>query len=250
MRSLTCSSPFRPSSYDRRVPDGPGIPPPDVLPVRREASAAFRVARLLLGPLLHVVFRVEVSGRENIPQGPYVLIANHLNWPDGFLLLDIFPSEPRLHFLANPENLVKNRLHWALIRAVGGYIPVDMGRHQGPELFQHVDRCLQVGGVVVIFPEAAYGPTEGELQESWKTGFAHFAIDNGVPVLPVAISGTSDLWLRRPLRMVIGRPIASGGLSVDELAALGRRRLLEILPAYYEPVGRKPLRRFLTRLLY
>ncbi len=232
------------------MPDNTGIPPANVLPVRREASTAFRVARLLLSPLLRAVFQIEVRGSKNIPQGPYVLIANHLNWPDGFLLLDIFPSEPRLHFLANPENLVKNRLHWAVIRAVGGYIPVDMRRHQGPELFQHVDRCLQLGGVVVLFPEAAYGPREGELQESWKTGFAHFAVDNGVPVLPVAISGTSDLWLRRPLRIVIGRPIPSADLSVDELAVLGRRRLLEILPAYAEPAGRKPLRRLLTRLLY
>jgi 1-acyl-sn-glycerol-3-phosphate acyltransferase len=232
------------------VQAGAAIPPADLLPVHREASAAFRAARLLLGPLLHAAFKIEVAGRENIPLGAYVLIANHLNWPDGFLLLDTFASEPRLHFLANPENLVKNKVHWAVIRAVGGYIPVDRRRQQGAELFQHVNRCLRVGGVVVIFPEAAYGPTEGELQETWKTGFAHFAVDNGVPVLPVAISGTSDLWLRKGLRIVIGRPIPTVDLSVDELAALGRLRLLELLPAYKEPAGRKPLRRLLTRLLY
>jgi 1-acyl-sn-glycerol-3-phosphate acyltransferase len=232
------------------VEAGAVIPPADLLPVRREASVAFRAARLLLGPLLHAVFRIQVTGRQNIPPGPYVLIANHLNWPDGFLLLDAFPSVPRLHFLANPENLVKNKVHWAVIRAVGGYIPVDMRRHQGAELFQHVNRCLQVGGVVVIFPEAAYGPREGALQETWKTGFAHFAVANGVPLLPVAISGTSDLWLRKRLRIVIGRPIATDGLRVDHVAAIGRGRLQELLPGYVEPAGRKPLRRLLTRLLY
>jgi 1-acyl-sn-glycerol-3-phosphate acyltransferase len=71
-----------------------------------------------------------------------------------------------------------------------------------------------------------------------------------VPLLPVAISGTSDLWLRKRLRIVIGRPIATDGLRVDHVAAIGRGRLQELLPGYVEPAGRKPLRRLLTRLLY
>src|SRR5919204_6592666 len=139
------------------MPAQPALPRADLLPVRREATPWFRLARLLLSPALHLLFEISVSGRENIARsGPYVLISNHLNWPDPFLILDTFPSEPRIHFLANPENLVKNRLHWAIIRAVGGYIPVDIHHHAGPELFQHVNRALRLGAVVAIFPEAAY----------------------------------------------------------------------------------------------
>lgn len=67
----------------------------------------FRIARLTIGPVYRLIFRLRVFGRENIPRdGPYVLISNHLNWPDSFTLLLAFPSEPRLHFLADPENLV------------------------------------------------------------------------------------------------------------------------------------------------
>lgn len=225
------------------------LPSADTLPVQREATPAFRVARTLVKPLLRAVFDYRISGLENIPQGPYVAIANHLNWVDPWTLLIVFSPEPRMHFLANPENLIQHRVHWAFVRLVGGYIPVDLKRHAGPDLFRHVNHCLQVGGVVGIFPEAAYGPREGELQPTFKSGFAHFAIDNQVPVLPVALSGTKDLWLRKPIRVIIGRALEPGN-EVDALVDRSRSALAELIPAYVEPAGRKPLRRFLTRLLY
>jgi 1-acyl-sn-glycerol-3-phosphate acyltransferase len=227
-----------------------GIPAADALPVRREATMGFRIARLTIGPLYRLLFRLRVTGRRLIPRdGPYVLVANHLNWPDPFTLLLAFPSEPRLHFLADPENLVKNRLHWWIIRQVGGYVPVDMRRHGDRLLFVQVRRALDAGAVVAIFPEAAYGPREGDLLP-FKKGFAHFASEAGVPVLPVALAGTKDLWLRKRIELRVGAPIATEGLTVDELVDLARERVAALLPVYVEPSGWKPFRRRLTRLLY
>lgn len=225
-------------------------PAADALPVQREATIGFRIARATVGPLYRLLFRLRVTGRASVPRdGPYVLVANHLNWLDAFTLLLGFPSEPRLHFLADPENLVRNRWHWWVIRQVGGYVPVDLRRHGDRVLFAQVRRCLDVGGVVAIFPEAAYGSREGELLP-FRKGFAHFAIEAGVPVLPVALSGTKDLWLRKRIELRIGSPIPAAGREVDELVALTRERMLEILPAYVEPPGPKLLRRRLTRLFY
>ena len=226
------------------------IPPADLLPVGRRATFAFRVVRALLAPVVLAVFDIRVEGRDKIPDGPYVLIANHLNWLDPFVLLLAMPTEPRLHFLANPENLVKNRWHWWLIRQIRGYIPVDLKRHSDQALFHHVDRCLELGGAVAIFPEAAYGPAEGELQETWKSGFAYFAIKAGVPVLPVALSGTKDLWLRKRVQVLIGEPMPTSGRDDRWVIENARHGLRKLLPAYTEPPGRKPLRRLLTRLLY
>jgi len=225
------------------------LPSADALPVQRRATAAFRVARAIAGPLFGGVFDIRVAGRPNLPDGAYVVIANHLNWIDPWTLLLVFPAEPRLHFLANPANLIQHRVHWAVVKAVGGYIPVDLKRHAGPTLFHQVDRCLQAGGVVAIFPEAAYGPTEGSLQPTFKSGFAHFAVENRVPVVPVALSGTKDLWLRKRIEVVIGGPMEAGD-DVDDLVERGRAALEDLLPVYREPVGPKPLRRFLTKLLY
>jgi 1-acyl-sn-glycerol-3-phosphate acyltransferase len=225
------------------------LPKADALPVQRRATFAFRVARAIAWPLFHSVFSIRVEGRSHIPAGPYVAIANHLNWIDPWTLLLVFPAEPRLHFLANPANLIAHRVHWAVVKAVGGYIPVDLKQHAGPDLFRHVDHCLGAGGVIAIFPEAAYGPTEGSLQPTFKSGFAHFAVKNQVPVLPVALSGTKDLWLRKRIRVLVGEPIPPGR-DVDSLVEQARTDLAALLPAYTEPVGPKPLRTFLTKLLY
>lgn len=228
----------------------PAVPAADALPVRREATLGFRIARLTIGPLYRLLFRLRVSGRGLIPpDGPYVLVANHLNWLDPFTLLLAFPTEPRLHFLADPENLVRNRWHWWIIRQVGGYVPVDMRRHGDRVLFAQVRRALDLGAVVVVFPEAAYGPREGELLP-FKKGFAHFATGAGVSVLPVALTGTKELWLGKRIELRVGAPIDTEGLTVDELVDLARERVAELLPPYVEPPGWKPFRRRLTRLLY
>ena len=228
----------------------PALPAADALPVTREASFGFRLARVTIGPLYRLLFRLRVVGRQNIPRaGPYVLVANHLNWPDSFTLLLAFPAEPRLHFLADPENLVKNRWHWWIVRQVRGYIPVDLKRHGDPVLFEQAGECLARGAVLAVFPEAVYGPREGELQP-FKKGFAHFALQARVPVLPVALSGTKDLWLRKRIELRIGRPIGPEDLGVEELVEAARQAVAELLPAYVEPPGWKPFRRRLTRLLY
>jgi 1-acyl-sn-glycerol-3-phosphate acyltransferase len=71
-----------------------------------------------------------------------------------------------------------------------------------------------------------------------------------VPIVPIAISGTKDLWLRKSITLRIGEPVPTAGGDVDAIQAIARESLEELLPEYVEPRGRKPLRRFLTRLLY
>src|SRR3982074_371621 len=226
-----------------------GLPPADLLPVGRQANLPYRAVRLIATPLLPLCFRFQVEGRENIPEGPgnYIVIGNHLNWLDEFAILLLFPIEPRLHFLADPTILVTRKFQWWLIRTTGGYVPVVRERHGDKALFHHVDRCLEVGGAVAIFPEANYGPKEGELMP-FKKGFAHFAIKAGVPVVPVALSGTKDLWFRKRINVIIGKPLTPEGQDPESLTAAASRRIKDLMPQYTEPAGRKLLRRQLTNL--
>jgi 1-acyl-sn-glycerol-3-phosphate acyltransferase len=225
-----------------------GQPPADLLPVRREATPVFRFLRLTVTPLLHLLFVIKVSGRQNIPRDRnYVLIANHLGWLDSFLILAEFPAEPRVHFLGATEQLVKRKVQWAIVKSVAGYIPVNRKVSPDTVLYEHVNRCLQRGGVIALYPEGNYGPAEGEIMP-FRKGFAHFAIDNDVPVLPVALSGTRDIWLRKAVRVIIGQPIETRGLTVESLVPLAETRLGEILPPYREPAGPKLLRARLTHL--
>jgi len=208
----------------------------------------YRLVRLLAIPLLRLCFRFDVQGRANIPRpGNYVVIANHLNWLDEFALLYLMPIEPRLHFLADPTVLVTRKFQWWLVRTTGGYVPVVRERHGDRTLFRHVDRCLEAGGSVAIFPEANYGPQEGELLPFHK-GFAHFAIKAGAPVVPVALSGTKDLWLRKRIKVVIGEALPAAGQDPAELTEQAFERMTALMPVYSEPPGRKPLRNKLTHL--
>jgi len=243
---------------------GTALPPADLLPVGRRANLPYRAMRLVALPLLRLFFKFQVEGRENIPRFPspfpgegqgeglksattYIVIANHLNWLDEFALLMLFPVEPRLHFLADPTGLVKRRFQWWLIRTTGGYVPVVRERHGDTALYHHVDRALEVGGAVAIFPEGNYGPEEGELMP-FKKGFAHFAIKAGVPVVPVALSGTKDPWFRKPIRVIIGQAISPTGLDPASLTQAGFEAIGKLLPPYSEPKGPQYLRRWLTHL--
>jgi 1-acyl-sn-glycerol-3-phosphate acyltransferase len=223
------------------------VPAADMLPVGRHATMTFRVVRRLSILLFHVLFRFKVSGAGNVPDTAFVVIANHLGWMDAVSLLLILPAEPRVHFLADPGSMMRNRPLWALVHATGGIVPVDRTRHADPTLFRHVGRCLELGGAIALFPEGDFGPREGDLLP-FKKGFAHFAVDAQVPVLPVALSGMKEIWLGKELGVRIGEPIPTTGRTTDEVLHLIVEAMRNLLPTYTEPKGPKPLRRWLTGL--
>jgi 1-acyl-sn-glycerol-3-phosphate acyltransferase len=226
---------------------GSAIPAADMLPVGRHATFAFRATRAVAEMLFRMLFRFDVQGRENIPEGAAVIICNHLGWMDAVSVLLIFPAEPRIHMLADPTSMMKNRPLWALVKAMGGIVPIDRSQRDNSLLFSQVGRCLARGGVVALFPEGDFGPREGVLLP-FKKGFAHFAIDAGVQVVPVGLAGMKDLWLGKRLSMRVGAPIETRGRTVDEVRRLGEQAVKDLLPQYNEPPGPKPFRRRLTGL--
>jgi 1-acyl-sn-glycerol-3-phosphate acyltransferase len=223
------------------------VPAADMLPVGRHATVAFRVVRGVSAVLFHLLFRFRVSGRENVPETAYVVIANHLGWMDAVSLLLLLPAEPRVHFLADPGSMMRNRPLWALVHATGGIVPVDRTKRADATLFRHVGRCLELGGAIALFPEGDFGRREGELLP-FKKGFAHFAVNGQVPVLPVALSGMKEIWLRKELGVRIGEPIPTAGRTPDEVLRISLEAMRHLLPAYQDPTGPKRLRRWLTGL--
>jgi hypothetical protein len=67
-------------------------------------------------------------------------------------------------------------------------------------------------------------------------------------VLPVALSGTQDLWLRKTVRLIVGDPIESDGQTVESLVSLAETRMRALLPPYHDPGGPRLLRKRLTHL--
>ncbi len=55
-----------------------------------------RVARHAVRTLFALIFRLRLEGAPP-RSGRYMLVANHQGWADAFLLIALFPTEPRLH---------------------------------------------------------------------------------------------------------------------------------------------------------
>jgi 1-acyl-sn-glycerol-3-phosphate acyltransferase len=214
-------------------------------PIQTRATLSYRVVRAVVASCVRLLFRVSVRGRELIPSGNAVIVANHLGWIDAVLILLSFPSLPRVHILG--EILGLSTRTQASIRRIGGIVPIDRSQRDDRVLRSHIEHCLHAGGSLLLFPEGRFG--EGEHRPvPFRKGFAHFAKEAGVPIIPVALSGTRDLWIRRHVRVHIGAPLLPQEYSVDELVAVTEARVRALLPPLSRGRGPRLLRRRLTTL--
>ena len=128
-----------------------------------------------------------VTGREHIPEGPVLFIANHLSNSDGITLARAL--RPRhVYFLAGVklQQTVMTRLGTEAVDT----IQIKPGSPDIEALRRAVE-TLKAGKSILIFPEGARSRT-GALMRG-KKGVALIAQRAHVPVVPVAISGTEDL---------------------------------------------------------
>jgi 1-acyl-sn-glycerol-3-phosphate acyltransferase len=199
----------------------------------RRASITFLILHFLVGWLVRFLFKVEVRGKENLPrQGGYILAGNHLGWFDPFFMLVALPAEPRIHFMAAKENMRRNPVRQFVTERIGGVIPVERGTGNGYRaVVQSVSRVLQGGGVLGIYPEGTVSQVETGKLLPFKKGVGHFAIGSGCPIVPVALSGTKELWFRKHVIMVIGEPIyPQPGDSASRLTHTTAEAIEQILP--------------------
>lgn len=164
-----------------------------------------RVARLVLRLLLGAVFRIEMTGLERIPRGrPAIYVANHLGWLDPFLLLLLAPLAPRRFIIGDAAATLKTGWRRAVISPFRMFIPLERAHPQGA--FRAMERILEDGNSLLIFPEGQVGQEEGGVLPL-QSGVAHLAARTGYPVVAVGISGSKDLWLRKHLRVHVGAVI-------------------------------------------
>jgi 1-acyl-sn-glycerol-3-phosphate acyltransferase len=150
---------------------------------------AYWVVKIVLTPLLRILYRVKVTGRENVPRrGPVILASNHQSFIDSiFLPLSV---RRRVTFVAKAEYFESWKTAW-FFRAVG-MIPIkrDGGSASERALLAARD-VLMSGGVLGIYPEGTRTP-DGRLYKG-HTGVARLAMQCGAAVVPVAQFGTSEV---------------------------------------------------------
>jgi 1-acyl-sn-glycerol-3-phosphate acyltransferase len=159
------------------------------------------------GSFYSVYFRVSVTGRENVPDGPFVAVGNHLsNWDPPMLS---YSTNRPLAFLAKKE-LYSIPVLKTLILFFGA-ISIDRDK---PEIstFKAVKQMFKSGWGLGMFIEGTRSKTPGVLGQP-HNGPAYFAKTYKVPIVPVGIIGTDKPWQKAYAH--IGKPINAGD-DVDE----------------------------------
>ncbi|HEX8755194.1 MAG TPA: AMP-binding protein [Steroidobacteraceae bacterium] len=149
-----------------------------------------------------------------VPPGlgkPHIIVANHASYSDG-VIINAALSEPH-RFVAKAE-LARTP---ALGRYLRGLRTVFIERFAAEQSLAEVGRvrdALRGGDSIIIFPEGTFTATRG--LSAFHLGAFQAAVMAGVPVIPLAISGSRAVlrdgrWLprRAPLRLAAGAPLAA-----------------------------------------
>ena len=165
-------------------------------------------------PLLYGVFRLRATGKEHLPEGGYVLAANHFSnfdpWPLG---LPLFPRR-YLRFMG------KSELFWTPFKqfaTAAGAFPVRRGERDTAALETATQLCRE-GHVVVMFPEGTRRKKglRKKYEAKAHTGAARIALDAGVPLVPAGIVGTDRLGRLARIRVAFGPPVPLDDLDGRE----------------------------------
>jgi 1-acyl-sn-glycerol-3-phosphate acyltransferase len=250
-----------------------------------------QVRRFVLRSLIHFLFRVRVENLEKIPHQPAILAVNHLHHIDPLLLLAELPTQPYYYILGDARTLYNKWWKRFILRLAGGVIPlarlwkeevavieaVKAGRQDLVDLATAIEETVPTGGDIqtlrqidrivlgilahgdgmILFPEGRLGTAEGNLHLPLKRGTVIYALRSGVPIVPISLIGTHDLFLRKNLTIRFGEPLQFSQTNrpkrqeIDLALEALQNAMAALLPAdYQEPTGPKLLRHFLNHLLW
>jgi 1-acyl-sn-glycerol-3-phosphate acyltransferase len=184
------------------------------------SSPLYRIIGTLSIPVVKGLYRLRVRGLENVPEGGFVLAANHTSnfdpWPLGIPLL----PQRQLRFMAKAE--LFNPVLAPILRA-GGAFKVRRGEGDFEAMRTAVELVCE-GQIVVMFPEGTR-QRKGLVKKHQArphTGAARIALTAGAPLVPAAIGGTDRLLRLGPLRVAYGPPLDLSDLEGQETKAAAK----------------------------
>jgi 1-acyl-sn-glycerol-3-phosphate acyltransferase len=178
-----------------------GIPAVVLSLLRRGSDATMRLGKLWSRSMLSAVgARVTYRGLEHSRAHiPCIYIANHQSNVDIWALINALP--PATRFVAKESIFRIPVLGWAM--AAAGFVPIDRSnRNRAVRSLKVAAEKVRAGRPVVLFPEGTRSTIGSMLP--FKKGPFHLALQAGVPVVPIAISGSGRILPRRSLRVTPG----------------------------------------------
>ena len=210
----------------------------------------FRISRPILKTvfrgIFHLLGRVKITGRENIPYGQrYVVAMNHVSIFDPPLAAAFWPEQ--LEIIGASD--VFEKPGQGMVLKMYGVIPVHRGDYDRT-LFNRIISVIKAGYPLLIAPEG--GRSHITAMQRAKPGIAYIIEQTHVPVIPAALVGTTtDFWQRAkrgerpPLEIHIGKPIILPEITAkgtekhearQDNADLVMRHLAGLLPEEYRGV--------------
>jgi 1-acyl-sn-glycerol-3-phosphate acyltransferase len=206
------------------------------------------LVRLMVRPL----FAIRVRGLEHWPDPPFQIVANHHNGWDPLFVIAAVPLEPRITWFGPKESDFSRGFKNRVMGHFGGMIPYNPEKTSLTSAVRAVRRVFEADGVLGIFAEGRIGFRESELLP-FEEGAAAFAVASGVPVVPCAIVGSTDLWFRKTITVRFGAPITTddvrGKAARSELEDRIRDAVAVLLPTVEPRLPRSRPLSFRTDLL-
>ncbi len=141
----------------------------------------YSIIRLIVYPLVRLLFWVKITGRENIPKdGKVIICCNHISMIDVAALVIACPRP--IHFMAKSE-LFKNKLLAWFLRKMNAFAVIRGS--SGKDAIDHAVSLVKNGGILGIFPEGKRYH-EGRPTKA-KSGIAVILSMVDAPVIPTAI---------------------------------------------------------------
>ena len=162
-----------------------------------------------------------VTGRWRV-NGGCVVVANHSSHADTAVLLAALPPTAKPVFVAAADYWFDVPVRRFVASSLAGVLPVRRSGGGGFEAMLAAARpALAAGRAVVIYPEGTRS-TNGNVRE-FRSGALRLARECGVPLVPVALTGTADVlpkggrWSPAPMQIRIGEPVDPDGISAPQL---------------------------------
>lgn len=164
------------------------------------------------------------------PKQRYILVANHYSYFDIPCLLAAVPQPIR--FMAKISLFKIPIFGWAIGKA--GFIPIDRkNRRTAVKSFDMAAERIRRGNTIVIFPEE--GRSRERMMRPFQRGAFLLAIKSQLPMVPIAIDSTYDIFRVGAKRITAGRvtlrvgtPIATEGVSVRDKERLAQESRAQI----------------------
>ena len=177
-----------------------------------KTSKLYRVLVPIVRPLVHIFYRLEVRGLENVPeQGRCIICPNHTSNIDPVLLAATLKRQ--IYFMAK-ASLFKNKILNKLFIALGAF-PVERGKGDGTAI-NEAENVLKNGEQLGLFIEGARSKTGDFLRP--RSGCAMIAYQTTSPVVPVCITGANKHKVKffHKTIVTIGKPISVEELNIKE----------------------------------